>query len=168
MPSDIHIFVRFDEQCVFAGEELRCKITFRNDSHVSELQTPTLLTRKSSRSVSIGKIAAAHGATKDHVGSRAQAINNARSDKVPASSRSTSMGDASILAEKKPMGTVQPGHKHHRSVSIVSLNSPVEGSFPSSEENGKGQRVPMSHRRSSTIQVHTGEIPPVCSCALTH
>ena len=39
MPSDVQVFVKFAEPCVFAGEEVRCTITFRNVADLREKVT---------------------------------------------------------------------------------------------------------------------------------
>lgn len=155
MPSDIRIFVRFQDQCVFAGEELQCTITFRNVANTSTTATPALSTRRSGRQTSIGKIAAFHeGSSHDYAASR---INRTTTASVSQTEDSIARKDVSAVSDTKPDRGARVGHKHQRSVSIISLHSPVESASHVTGPNVSNQRIPMSHRRSSTIQVHTGK-----------
>ena len=164
MPSDIQIFVRFQDQCVFAGEELRCTITFKNVANTSETATPAFTTRRSGRQTSIGKIAALHeGSSRDHAARRINRTTTASVGQIvdiPLKD-SASSRDVSAVSNTKPSPGPRPGHQHQRSVSIISLNSPVESTNHITGPASTNQRVPISHRRSSTIQVHTGMFIPV-------
>ena len=161
-PSDIHVFVRFQDQSVFAGEELKCTITFKNILDQYEAPTPTLHARRNSRTTSISKIAAAAARQPS-----AQADNRI----TRATSRQASLANAGLgltgigssgsgdhSPQSAPDGSVQqtrPEQKHQRSISIISGGTPVvtqgQGLPPAS-----GQRPSGNHRRSSTIQVVTG------------
>ncbi|RMZ88149.1 hypothetical protein DV736_g4613, partial [Chaetothyriales sp. CBS 134916] len=56
MPSDIQVFVRFQNPCVFAGEELRCTITFKNAASLPDAQAPAIARPWANRSPSLNLI----------------------------------------------------------------------------------------------------------------
>jgi RAB6A-GEF complex partner protein 2 len=148
MPSDIKVFVRFHDQCVFAGEELKCTITFKNAAYLSEPQTPAHPRRRPSRVASIGYLA------------RSDAQNaNVRSEDPPLRVQK----DAAVTVATGPSGDDQhsqslnstrqarPNHKQQRSVSIISIASPVLSPGPHSA--GLPPKPSLGHKRSSTVQV---------------
>ncbi|ETN37978.1 uncharacterized protein HMPREF1541_07601 [Cyphellophora europaea CBS 101466] len=149
MPSDIQVFVRLQDQCVFAGEELKCSITFKNVASFSEPQTPGPNVRRNSRTPSIGKLPP--GSTQPGDG--------------PLHSPKASRFNYPPSAMKNPIPSVvsppaappqRPGHKHQRSVSIISIGSPTTSQPSEDPSGGQAYRPAGGHRRSSTIQVYTG------------
>lgn len=170
MPSDIQVFVRFNEPSVFAGEELGCTITFKNvtnEQHdVSPVETRS---GRHSRRVSLVEQSAStpRGSsavwTKENPRLVTAAIHNSRNSysrghkataslSIPKSS-STTIGSPTPLGEK---AVVRPGPNHQRSVSIISAGSAGLGD---DYEAQKATQMPgrsrpdLSHRRTSTLQV---------------
>lgn len=150
MPSDIQITVRFQDQCVFAGEEVKCTITFKNVANASEPPTPGPPQRRKSRTLSIEKLAAQSPRFSDVL----QSPRVGKANNYPPSAMKKALGGGSN--EAGGGANQRPGHKHQRSVSIISMGSPTIGSSQDEGRNGKSGAPKLAHRRSSTIQVHTG------------
>ncbi|RMD44570.1 hypothetical protein DV735_g605, partial [Chaetothyriales sp. CBS 134920] len=138
MPSDIQVFVRFQNQCVFAGEELRCTITFKNTASLPEAQPTPLIRPWTGRSPSLNLLSPAE----PRVAVSPQIVGRERAQR-----------DGQISNPPTPL-TPRPGdldsqsrHRSQRSVSIISINS-VSGP-PSA---GIPPRPLFGHRRTSTIQ----------------
>jgi len=156
MHSDIHVVVRFHEQSVFAGEHLRCTITFRNVANHSEPVTPALPARRSSRRESISQIAS-------------QAARNHAAARVGLNGRTNNSGDHSIevggrhrpsasfhtppSASDTEVHHQRPVHKQQRSVSIISVTSPITaGDLADSNTSSWAKQQRLSHHhRSSTV-----------------
>lgn len=165
MPSDIRVFVRFKEQCVFAGEELNCVITFKNVAEAQEPSTPGVGSFRHIRRSSISQLAAAQAAaattnTRLGTGDRLQ---NVRSPSAGRNERpqvnkhraSYSLSTPSTPIPRGPSPSNEVENvvpQHQRSVSIISMQSPVLPSSIQEQGNGRGQPK-LGHRRSSTMQM---------------
>jgi len=169
MPSDVQVFVRFKEQCVFAGEELNCVITFKNVAELPELPTPGGGGPRHNKRNSISQSAAA--AAIAAVNTRltpAERLHNARSpsagrEERPHAPRHQSSFSLSLPSTPIPRGSSpsneyvgpaqQTGRPHRRSISIKSITSPVLQSASQDVVAGRPPTKSMGHRRSSTMQV---------------
>lgn len=149
MPSDIQVFVRFQDQCVFAGEELKCTITFKNVAHYHEDQTSGPRVRRNSRTLSLGKTPLVSPRPGEGT---LQSPKTTKSNYPPSAMKST------IPSNNNSSGTAsqQPGHKHKRSVSIISIGTPTTPTASEDPSFGHNSRPSGAHRRSSTVQVYTG------------
>ena len=167
MPSDVQVFVRFKEQCVFAGEELNCVITFKNVAEHTEPSTPGRGPFRHNKRNSINQLAAAQAtAGNDRLALQNQ-LHNARSPSVGRNERprvrnqtSYSMSTPSTPIPREPspsnessMPAQGPTQKHQRSVSIMSMASPVLSGASRDLSDGRGQSKSMGHRRSSTMTI---------------
>lgn len=162
-PSDIRVFVHWHDQTVFAGEEIRCTITFKNVAQTSEQQrsqrqppqagrhklTSSLQTPRAKASASLtGPPSASTGR-----GHRRTAL----SMSVP--STSSRRGSGSIQwPSGGPGGESRPKHAHKRSVSIVSIGSvnTVDDHGPKNENtaaSSKATRPMRAHHRASSLQI---------------
>lgn len=164
MHSDIHVIVRFHEQSVFAGEELRCTITFRN---VANLTEPTPRPRQSSRRESIGHLAA-------------QIAKSNAATRPNHNGRSTNSSDFSndLSGRPRPQGSYhtphisndidshvqRPGHKQQRSVSIISVTSPIVGDVGDLSTSSWAKQQRLSHQRSSTVGNQQGMLKLCLGC----
>ncbi|KAK5316128.1 Golgi membrane exchange factor (Ric1p-Rgp1p) subunit [Exophiala xenobiotica] len=158
MHSDIHVIVRFHEQSVFAGEELRCTITFKNVANLVEPVSPTTPKRRTSRQASISQIAAHlsrnHGHSRSSQNGRTATDNNERFPDARGRHKATASLQDPIPTNDLPTPVERPGFKQ-RSVSIISVTSPIATTDHADASSGswaKQQR--LSHRRSSTVQIH--------------
>lgn len=162
MPSDIRVFVRFKEQCAFAGEDLNCVITFKNVAEAIEPPTPGAGTFRPKRN-SISQLAAAQAAaaTNTRLG-LSDRLQNARSPSAGHNDRPQAnrhRGSYSLSSPSTPIPrppspsdeTENRAPQHQRSVSIISGQTPLLS--PPVQEQGNGRGMKLGHRRSSTVQV---------------
>lgn len=164
MPSDIRVFVRFKEQCAFAGEELNCVITFKNAAEAVEPPTPGTGSFRHTKRNSISQLAAAQAAaaTNARLGP-ADRLQNVRSPSVGRNERpqgnkhrgsySLSSPSTPIPRGPSPSDEIDNRAPHHqRSVSIISGQTPILSPPIREPGNGRGQ-ANSKHRRSSTVQL---------------
>lgn len=162
MPSDIRVFVRFKEQCAFAGEELNCVITFKNVAEALEPPTPGVGSFRTKRN-SISQLAAAQAAaaTNARLGPPDK-LQSARSPSAgynerPQANRhrgSYSLSSPSTPIPRGPSPSDDAENRapqHQRSVSIISGQTPILS--PSIQDTGTGRGAKSGHRRSSTVQL---------------
>ncbi|RPB05557.1 Rgp1-domain-containing protein [Choiromyces venosus 120613-1] len=175
--SDIRVFVTFPESAVvFAGEKLECKITFKNTSPPSGSQRPHVPLHGSPKANG----GFASGANGSALGGKAAPLqlpvagnrSAATSPRIP-STRAVSHHkpslSLSVPAAKSPVSPGPPvsaasngkGHKHRRSISIVSLGSDagIEGGGRGQGEEGirspsliQGRQGRGGHSRSASLQ----------------
>lgn len=168
MSSDIHVLVRFKEQCVFAGEELNCTITFKNAADISEPPTPSFGPLRATRQENISNLAAqiprngfpnrGHP-TARVIGSNEQRIDSPTSQRhtAPSTPPSGSVPGPSPTRSEGVPTTKKPTHKHQRSISIISVSSPTYSSKSDDHSISQPSRPEKpGHRRSSTVQLYTG------------
>lgn len=169
MPSDIHVFVRFKEPSVFAGEDVECTITFKN---VANLQNATSLpearTGSHSRRASLVEqvtssprvtTLAWHKENPRLAGAKMQMDrNNFNRSHKATTSLSFPASSGAILnspaASSPSHSFAKSGHKHQRSVSIISIGSSdveVDHQKPLAQKPPR-PRPDLSHRRASTVQ----------------
>jgi hypothetical protein len=172
MPSDLQVFVRWKEQTVFAGEDVECTITFKNvaanESHEpAGAQQPQHQRGNVSRSVN----GSANG---DYFSSKSISRflpNNRRSfplrpqgrPQPPAgrthrvsSSLSTPVAPSQGFPPLQPLPETHKGqssgHRHKRSVSIISLDNDGKERKPGHPHFNT--HVPTrGHGRSASLQV---------------
>lgn len=163
MPSDVQVFVRFKQQCVFAGEELNCVITFKNVAEHESSATGAGALRQTKRN-SISQIVAAQAAAGiSNLLSTTTRPQNVRSPSAGREARPQArhQGSYSLSTPATPIPrgpspsneahptTQRPPNSHQRSVSIISMNSPIINS--GNPDNSRTQSKPLTHRRSSTM-----------------
>ncbi|CUS09563.1 unnamed protein product [Tuber aestivum] len=183
--SDIRVFVTFPESAaVFAGERLECKITFRNISPSPGSQrshVPMHGSPRASGGFASGAGGSALGGKAVPVQSPTAAGNRSTtaSPRIP-SARPVSHHKPSLSlstpATKSPVSPAPPasaagnggGHKHRRSISIVSLGSDVgvEGGGRGQGEEAvrsppliQGRQGRGGHSRSSSLQTMSRRSP---------
>lgn len=181
--SDIRVFVTFPESStVFAGEKLECKITFKNVSPISganrgvpqlHLQKPTaggygLPTNGNALGGGKNKGVPLQLPTGLRSGTMSPRLPTGRSSSGHKPSLSLSVPAGPKPAGPKPPASPLPapsanggiGHKHKRSISIVSLGSEVgvEGQGRGQGEDGfksphmpQGRAARGGHGRSASL-----------------
>ncbi|KAI1004565.1 hypothetical protein K3495_g3646 [Podosphaera aphanis] len=146
-PSNIRVFIDWVESTVFAGEEVKCKITFKNVAVIpvapaaSVLSSPTdndlISTEKllkipspHSRNVSVRSIppARSHRTT--------LSLSSPTNSGLLQNRNSSSHGSSKVATE---------GNSHRRSVSIISLGT--------AEGGAESRRASRGHGRSASIQI---------------
>ena len=176
--SDIRVFVTFPESAVvFAGEKLVCKITFKNISPPPGSQRPHIPLHGSPKANGGGFTPGANGSA---LGSKATPLqlpatgsrSTTTSPRIPSArpvSHHKPSLSLSVPATKSPVSPAPPvsaassgkGHKHRRSISIVSLGSDagIEGGGRGQGEEGirspplvQGRQGWGGHSRSASLQ----------------
>ncbi|CBF69773.1 hypothetical protein AN6289.2 [Aspergillus nidulans FGSC A4] len=167
MSSDIQVFVKWKDQSIFAGEDVECTITFKNVAERSEdlnnAQSPHL--RKQSRaavtprSESFSLRLPSNPFRNPNRRSYPVSPGKSPSHRISSSVSSPLIGSHSFPPPSTPRTGPSAGHKHKRSVSILSIDS--EGGN-SSIVGDKAPRTPSQlthsrpvrgHGRSASLQV---------------
>jgi len=158
MPSDIHVVVRFQEQSVFAGEQLRCTITFKNVANLPEPVSPGYSRRRSSRRQSISQLAAqsTRNLAVQRLGHNGRQIDSAA--EPHGRHRATASLQTTVPVTDSLDPTERPAIKQ-RSVSIISVTSPIPtGDHVNTTSGSWATQQRLSHQRSSTVQNLHGTI----------
>lgn len=167
MHSDIHVAVRFHDQSVFAGEQLRCTITFRNVANVTEepVTPSSFQNRRRSRRESISQLAAQANRPNNvlRLSQNGRSFNNGHSPDPGGQRRSPSIS-STAHGSTGDSRSQRPGHKHQRSVSIISVNSPTV----TGDVGGWDKPKRPGHSRSSTVQLHHGRCSNVSQNTSNH
>jgi hypothetical protein len=166
-PSNIRVFVHWAEHTVFAGEDVECRITFKNVATTSD----------PSRSLHRSNSSGGHTITRERhrhplgvqppplqprtaVGQAARPLTTGRGHRS-ALSLNVSIGDDRVNRSPHHGNAIQtdggPAQRsHRRSVSIVSLGTEERGIGEESRQYGAAEpsrRPPGSHTRSSSLQI---------------
>ncbi|ERF69445.1 hypothetical protein EPUS_07849 [Endocarpon pusillum Z07020] len=170
MSSNIHVFVRFKEQSIFAGEEIQSIITFKNVANTPDDITSETKTWRPRGWVPFAN-PAEHSGESGSLSSqtpRLTAINNHGARKASKSGhRNNASLNIPFIASPvprsaswtaSPVTRSGPVDNHQRSVSIISLGSPDAG-----KDEGQRPTLPqrsrptLNHGRSASLQVqHRG------------
>ncbi|KAL4933465.1 putative intracellular protein transport protein (Sat1) [Aspergillus undulatus] len=167
MSSDIQVFVRWKDQSIFAGEDVECTITFKNVAEKSEdrknAQTPHL--RKQSRSAITPRSDSFSLRLPSNpfrnLNRRSYPITPRKSPshRISSSVSSPLIGPHSFPPPSTPRNLPSSGHKHKRSISILSIdseggNSSVAGDkTPKTPSQLNPSRPVRGHGRSASLQV---------------
>ncbi|KAI9718228.1 MAG: hypothetical protein M1812_004218 [Candelaria pacifica] len=164
--SDIKVFIEWNEPTVFAGEDIGCKITFKNTSAVNGTARTRQATPTSNgfapgveRQRKNGSLHASNANPK--VSTKPNARNQQPRDSGHRSAQSLnsplglSKGQAFGSWSSSPNGTASAGEKHKRSLSIVSMGTNDDGqSNPQSHgEPSTAQRPGRNHTRAASLQI---------------
>lgn len=162
MQSDIQVFVRWKEQAIFAGEDVECIITFKNisTSHLNtEINPPQSHSRRGSRPVN-GIVNGTNYLPAKSLNPFSS--NNRRPPPPSPLHRQAHRASASISSPLATSHSFPPnfphrsnpssGHKHKRSVSIISGDPEIsaERPLPSPSPSAKFGRT---HARSASFQI---------------
>ncbi|KAK3683664.1 Rgp1-domain-containing protein [Podospora appendiculata] len=180
-PSNIRVYVRWQDQVVFAGEEVKCTITFKNVARVpGTSSTPpgplpskplTHTSRRagvegSRQSSPLHPPTATQGRTRSNIGlappPAARGHRSTLSLTVPSPAAASRAQAGSAPWSPAPSSARSPrnGHGHTRSVSIVSLGSATTvddsqsiQSLQGNASSSKPQRPGRGHTRASSLQI---------------
>lgn len=167
--SDIRVSVQWENSTVFAGEEVKCKITFKNVSHTSNFR----------RSPSPGSQSRTPGSGRErwieslHSQPQQSSINH--SYKSPMTHLKSAQPNGSLHRPTLSLNTPSTGKKnpldtfalrgasenpqlnerrHKRSVSIVSIQNEIPATNNSRGEGYLGSKRPnRNHARAASLQV---------------
>ncbi|KAF5021378.1 hypothetical protein F66182_6567 [Fusarium sp. NRRL 66182] len=157
-PSNIRVFIHWHDQTVFAGEEVKCTITFKNvaPGPGQPRQQPQQSERsRLAASPLQGRPKSNHGLTPPPSASSGRGHRrSALSLSVPASQPHSRTGS---VQWPSPAGSTDrhSSHSHKRSVSIVSIgsNNTVEDHSQRHELPARPQRPHRGHGRASSLQI---------------
>jgi hypothetical protein len=156
-PSNIRVFIRWHDQTVFAGEEVKCTVTFKNVAPIPGQSKP--LPQQSERSRLASPLhtrpRSNQGLTPPPSASSGRGHRrSALSLSVPASQSHSRTG--SVQWPSSPIsGDRRSSHSHKRSVSIVSIgsNNAVEDHTQRNDLPTRPQRPHRGHGRASSLQI---------------
>ena len=191
MPSDIQVFVKWKEQTIFAGEDVECVITFKNvaDGPGDAANGPSTPqhARRASRSLNgisssgnDGFFTTVKSPASLFFGGKGRSLPQSprrpadRSHRVSASLNSPLGGSNSFppLHTPPPRFDQSSGHRHKRSVSILSIESDTGSTAEkTSLSSPLGRPGHRGHGRSVSVQIHPRrgpEDPPFSPGALDH
>ncbi|KAJ6439568.1 intracellular protein transport protein (Sat1) [Purpureocillium lavendulum] len=160
-PSNIRVFVHWAEQTVFAGEDVKCTVTFKNVAPDQSSQQQRQQQQQQTH-------AKQHG--ERHRNGRAKAAASLTSPPPANSGRGHRRSALSLsipgAGSHSRSGSIQwphtassadwrPGHSHKRSLSIVSIGSAstVDDHAPRTENHSFPQRPRRSHNRAASLQI---------------
>ncbi|EAU37927.1 conserved hypothetical protein [Aspergillus terreus NIH2624] len=165
MPSDIQVFVKWKDQTIFAGEDVECTITFKNVAEqTAETNNGGQLPhqRKQSRtgntspkSESLFSLRSPQSLFfNSHRRSYPTLAKRSPAHRISSSVSSPLIGSHSFPPPSTPRSGPPAGHKHKRSVSILSIDSdlPTDITPRSSSQFSRSKPV-RGHGRSASLQV---------------
>ncbi|KAI5462167.1 intracellular protein transport protein [Mariannaea sp. PMI_226] len=158
--SNIRVFIRWHDQTVFAGEEIKCTITFKNVAS-SPNQTKQQSAPERSRLVSPLRPKSNLGLTPPLSGASGRGHRrSALSLSVPSSRTHSRAGSVQWPVQSAGTSERSPasasGHSHKRSLSIVSIasTSTVDEYSHRNEPSTRQQRPNRGHGRAASLQIH--------------
>ncbi|KAI6092837.1 Rgp1-domain-containing protein [Hypoxylon rubiginosum] len=160
VPSNIRVFITWDDQTVFAGEDIKCQITFKNiapspnqtRSSSQHRQPPTPIAERSRQpSPLLSPRTKPNNGLTPPVPSRGH--RSTLSLTVPPTS-SRLRGPPQQWTPPQP-SPQRPGHAHKRSLSIVSIGSAatIEEQSHMNSSPARPQRPSRGHGRSASLQI---------------
>ncbi|EXF83985.1 hypothetical protein CFIO01_11090 [Colletotrichum fioriniae PJ7] len=155
--SNIRVFIRWHDQTVFAGEEIKCTITFKNIARDpnQQRQSQRLAPVDRPRHVSPllrGKSSA--GLTPPN-SAQTRGHRSALSLNVPVAQSRSRAGSVPWTPSHPPSALEHRGNGHQKSVSIVSIGSTstVPDDNQSNASSVKAHRPGRGHARASSLQI---------------
>lgn len=171
--SSVRVFVRWREQTVFAGEDVKCTVTFKNVASSSSQQKQQQSQQQRAQGERQRHAVPLHGRAKAAAGlSGPPSTTTTRGHRRSALSLSVSSSNSHSRSGSMQWpqtgssgGEWRPGHGHKRSLSIVSIGSSgtVDDHSQRSEANApvRTQRPQRGHNRAASLQIppHGQQVP---------
>ncbi|OAA54866.1 Rgp1 [Cordyceps fumosorosea ARSEF 2679] len=170
--GSIRVFVHWRDQTVFAGEDIKCTITFKNVARESDTargnqpnQAAQQRRNNSDRQRLLSNLASPLGANRNGRGSSITApppASNGRGHRRSALSLSipSARPNSRSAAVQWPSGAgsfseSRPGHAHKRSLSIVSIGSggTIDDHTQRNEIPSRPAMLHRGHNRASSLQI---------------
>ncbi|KAI0449612.1 Rgp1-domain-containing protein [Xylaria acuta] len=163
--TNIRVFIKWDDQTVFAGEEIRCQITFKNvtpgpSQPTSNPRQPSQSSPRSDRARQPSPLLSPRGGLASSNGltppGSARSHRSTLSLNVPSTSSRLRHSIQQWPPPPQPPPPTQPsGHAHKRSLSIVSMgsNATVDDQVYSNGSQTRPQRPGRGHGRSASLQI---------------
>ncbi|TQN71903.1 Protein sat1 [Colletotrichum shisoi] len=155
--SNIRVFIRWHDQTVFAGEEIKCTITFKNIARDSTQprQPQRLAPPDRPRQVSpLLRGKPSTGLTPPN-SAQTRGHRSALSLNVPAAQSRSRAGSIPWPSSHPPSALENRGNGHRKSVSIVSIGSTstIPDDNQSNASSVKAHRPARGHARASSLQI---------------
>ncbi|MCJ1313300.1 hypothetical protein MMC25_006977 [Agyrium rufum] len=168
--SNIKVSIQWDKAAFFAGEEVGCTITFRNDAHTASQRSQSPFSQAHNRRSP--RDPAEHGRTNRLDTTKPQSLSRSTAARTPTLTEESQEDGIAALSIARPIASAHPTgvvldspstsqsngnkKKHQRSVSIVSIPGPSD----QHEYSTIGSRTPRSpipydsrrHFRASSYQ----------------
>lgn len=164
--TNIRVFVHWSDQTVFAGEEIRCRITFKNVAHPPSLQptrsahpSPLLGTPRKPNNSSSSLAPPASARVRGHRATLSLNVPPSTSRRHSTASTAQWLGSPQQPRPTTPHAKAGGGHAHQRSLSIVSIGSAATAGEDQGLTNGSrtpSHRTPRRHSRSASLQISPG------------
>lgn len=155
--SNIRVFIRWHDQTVFAGEEIKCTITFKNIArdHNQQRQSQHLTPTDRPRQVSPLLRAKSNTGLTPPNSAQTRGHRSALSLNVPAAQSRRRAGSVPWPSPLTPNATEHRGNGHTKSVSIVSIGSTstVADDNQSNANSARSHRPGRGHARASSLQI---------------
>ncbi|KAI0426622.1 Rgp1-domain-containing protein [Xylaria sp. FL1042] len=175
--TDIRVFIKWDDQTVFAGEEIRCQITFKNvapgaspfvptaasaSASLSNQRQPLQSSPRADRSRQPSPLLSPRGGSTNGLNSPASARSHRSTLSLNVPSTSSRLRNSvpqwpplQLPAPPPPPPPQNPGHVHKRSLSIVSMgsNATVDEQTYVNGTQTRPQRPARGHGRSASLQI---------------
>lgn len=159
-PSNIRVFIHWHDQTVFAGEEVKCTITFKNVApgpeqakQQQQQQAPTERNRLAAPLT--GRAKANAGLTPPPSASTGRGHRRSALSYSAPSTHSHNRSGSIQWPSPASMSDRRSSHAHKRSVSIVSIGSAstVEDHVMRNENPSRPQRPNRGHGRAASLQI---------------
>ncbi|KAI0137268.1 Rgp1-domain-containing protein [Xylariales sp. AK1849] len=153
-PSSIRVFIHWNDQTVFAGEEIKCRITFKNVARPLNQHPHQERQRQPSPLLGTPRKPNINNGLTPPVSARGRGHRSTLSLNVPSSHTRSKSSSTTPWLPNQPAPT-RPSHAHKRSLSIVSIGSAAtEVEQPHSNGmRGAPQRPGRGHGRSASLQI---------------
>ncbi|KAI3319215.1 Rgp1-domain-containing protein [Xylariaceae sp. AK1471] len=166
--TNIRVFIKWDDQTVFAGEEIRCQITFKNvapgpsqlastSPSPSNQRQPSQSSPRTDRPRQPSPLLNPRGKSTNGLTppSPARGHRSTLSLNAPPTSSRLRGNAHQWVPPQLPMLPQTPGHAHKRSLSIVSIgsNATVEDQVYGNGNQARAQRPGRGHGRSASLQI---------------
>ncbi|KAI1271507.1 Rgp1-domain-containing protein [Xylaria sp. FL0933] len=174
--TNIRVFIKWDDQTVFAGEEIRCQITFKNvapaaspfapatapaSASLSNPRHPPQSSPRADRPRQPSPLSSPRGGFTNGLNPPASARSHRStlSLNVPSTGsrlrNSVPQWPPPQLPAPPPQPPQKPGHVHKRSLSIVSMGSSatVDEQTYTNGTQARPQRPGRGHGRSASLQI---------------
>ncbi|TQV98021.1 Rgp1 [Cordyceps javanica] len=169
----IRVFVHWQDQTVFAGEDIKCTITFKNAARESDnarVGQPTHTSQQrrnhSDRQRLLSSLSSPLGGNRNSRGSNSitspPPASNGRGHRrsalslsMPSTTPSSRSAAVQWPSSSGSFAESRPGHSHKRSLSIVSIGSAgtVDDHHQRSETSSRPAMLHRGHNRASSLQI---------------
>ncbi|KAI0112065.1 Rgp1-domain-containing protein [Nemania sp. FL0031] len=157
--TNIRVFIKWDDQTVFAGEEIRCQITFKNVAPSPSQSQPLQPSPRPDRTRQPSPLLSPRGPSSNGLTPplSARSHRSTLSLNVPSTGSRLRNSVPQWPPPQLPVSAPpqKPAHAHKRSLSIVSMgsNATIEDQGHGNNSQTRPQRPHRGHGRSASLQI---------------